>query len=377
MRNLARTSICTIGISWRALRQTGTVTEYGDRFEVLRNQLLLYNPSLDEAFFVEEFMYGLRDDIRSAIHLHCPQDLDTASLLALLQEEDVESTKSNSPPRTENRMYSKFSARHTHSHVDKHSGKDKAVARTDESKKSEPTKWEERLDSLKSYHRSKGLCFTCGDKWSRTHQCPDKIPLHVIEELMEILLISADMEAEDSEESDSEDLMLLAATTEPRSALKKNTIRLQGVVGKHQILILIDSGSVASFISTNLAEKLQCATKPMADRQFTVADGHPVLCNTYVPDFEWGVQGHTFVHSVHVLNIGCYVMILWADWLDIHSPMWVHWRKKDHAVHSQQEVHHHSRDSKQENQMQACWYTQTEGFTEARECGAIGKDTVC
>jgi hypothetical protein len=66
----------------------------------------------------------------------------------------------------------------------------------------------------------------------------------------------------------------------------------------------------------------------MEARQFTVADGHPVHCTEYVPDFEWGVQGHTFVHSVHVLNIGCYDMILGADWLDIHSPMWVHWRKK-------------------------------------------------
>lgn len=29
-----------------------------------------------------------------------------------------------------------------------------------------------------------------------------------------------------------------------------------------------------------------------------------------------------------MLNIGCYDPILGADWLDIHSPMWVHWRKK-------------------------------------------------
>ncbi|KAK1670478.1 hypothetical protein QYE76_058637 [Lolium multiflorum] len=128
--------------------------------------------------------------------------------------------------------------------------------------------------------------------------------------------------------TDTDDLMLIAATDTPNVAKKKNTIRLQGTVGKHQMLILIDSGSVASFISTDLAKRLQCSTQNMTARQFTVADGHPVQCTEFVPDFEWGVQGHTFTHSVHVLDLGCYDMILGADWLDEHSPMWVHWRKK-------------------------------------------------
>lgn len=128
-------------------------------------------------------------------------------------------------------------------------------------------------------------------------------------------------------DSDNDDLILLAATNTVE-AKKKHTLRLQGTVGKHEILILIDSGSVASFISADLAQKLQCTTSTMPARQFTVADGRPVNCTEYVPDFEWGVQGHTFTHSVHVLTLGCYDMILGADWLDIHSPMWVHWRKK-------------------------------------------------
>lgn len=147
---------------------------------------------------------------------------------------------------------------------------------------------------------------------------------------MEVLPIS-DAQVDDisDDDSDGDDLMLLASTRDPpSSAVKKHTIRLQGAVGKHQILILIDSGSVSSFISTNLAQRLECATQPMPPRQFTVADGHPVHCTSFVPNFEWGVQGHTFNHSVHVLNLGFYDMILGADWLDLHSPMWVHWRKK-------------------------------------------------
>ena len=45
-------------------------------------------------------------------------------------------------------------------------------------------------------------------------------------------------------------------------------------------------------------------------------------------DFEWGVQGHTFQHTVNVLSLGCYDMILGKDWLDKFSPMWVHWKRQ-------------------------------------------------
>ena len=57
---------------------------------------MLYNPYLDEGHFVDEFVVGLKDDIRSAIWLHRPQDLETAHLLALMQEEDSVPSKKRS-----------------------------------------------------------------------------------------------------------------------------------------------------------------------------------------------------------------------------------------------------------------------------------------
>jgi hypothetical protein len=86
-----------------------------EKFEKLRHQVLLYNSALDESLFVDEFLEGLKPDIRTAIHLHQPKDLDTASLLALLQEEEMEST-SKSSVRNEFKEYSKLSRRHDRSH---------------------------------------------------------------------------------------------------------------------------------------------------------------------------------------------------------------------------------------------------------------------
>lgn len=67
-----------------SLKQTGSVQAYYEQFEKLAHGVLLYNPTYDDVYFVTRFMTGLKEEIRAAIILHRPQDVDTASALALL-----------------------------------------------------------------------------------------------------------------------------------------------------------------------------------------------------------------------------------------------------------------------------------------------------
>lgn len=301
----------------RVLRQTSTISDYWDRFSKLRHQLLLYNPHIDEGHFVDEFIAGLRDDIRSAIWLHRPQDLETAHLLALLQEEESVPCKK--------RSYSKSDFRDNN--------KSKWTSRSDdisrsESKRTEYTKSDDKLEALKAYRRSKGLCFTCGEKYSSTHKCPTQVPLHVIEELLEVLQIQphADMKSSSSSDSEEEAVMMMGSSLP--NGKKRKSFRLQGTFGKHHLLILVDSGSVSSFINQDLVNQLQCTKKEMPASTFVVANGQKMTCDTFVPSFEWTIQGHKFVQDIQILPLGCYDMILGHDWLDSHSPMWIHWRRK-------------------------------------------------
>src|SRR5438128_12603570 len=73
-----------------SLHQTGSVTEYYEKLEQLSHNILLYNNSYDDVYFVTRFVGGLKEEIRAAITLHHPQDVDTASALALLQEHELE-----------------------------------------------------------------------------------------------------------------------------------------------------------------------------------------------------------------------------------------------------------------------------------------------
>lgn len=49
----------------------------------------MYNDAYDDTYFVTRFVDGLKEEIRSVIALHRPPDVDTASALALLQEEEL------------------------------------------------------------------------------------------------------------------------------------------------------------------------------------------------------------------------------------------------------------------------------------------------
>jgi hypothetical protein len=238
----------------------------------------------------------------------------------LLQEEEAVPCKK--------RSYSK----HDFREPSRDSGKSKWQSRPDELTRAESKRTEgrpdDKLEALRTFRRSKGLCFTCGEKWSKTHKCLANVPLHVIEELLEVLQIqdSPDTTSNQSSESDEDTVMLLGNSA--GLASRKKSFRLQGTIGKHQLLILVDSGSVSSFISHELADRLQCTRKHMSRSTFVVANGEKVVCDQFVPQLEWNAQGHTFRQDMKILQLGCYDMILGHDWLDDHSPMWVHWRRK-------------------------------------------------
>ena len=76
------------------IRQTSTVAEYITQFAELIDQLAAYESPIDPRHYTMKFIDGLRADIRSIVLLQRPKDLDTACLLASLQEEVTDPTRS-------------------------------------------------------------------------------------------------------------------------------------------------------------------------------------------------------------------------------------------------------------------------------------------
>jgi hypothetical protein len=80
------------------LRQTGTVAEHRQAFEECMYHLISLDETLSTRWFVTQFMFGLRDDIRVAIRLQAPASITRAAALARIQEEESEHPRPRGRP---------------------------------------------------------------------------------------------------------------------------------------------------------------------------------------------------------------------------------------------------------------------------------------
>ena len=122
---------------------------------------------------------------------------------------------------------------------------------------------DDKLASLKQYRRKNNLCFKCGGKWGPTHSCPKHVPLHVLEELWDALDLATSNEFVDvqSENLTAEDSVCALQWPQFDRSVRRNTLKLLARIGKHQVLVLVDSGSVGTFVSDKLVNTLGLTTE--------------------------------------------------------------------------------------------------------------------
>lgn len=137
------------------IRQTSSVAEYVD----IVHQLLAHDPHITPSFITNRFVDGLKKDIRAAVLVHRPHDLDTATALAFLQEEALQDPLTR---KADLGIYSKK--------LNSDQSKTSSFTRpTDDKKNFDPGKVktsDDKVIALKNFRRSKGLCFKCGEKWN-------------------------------------------------------------------------------------------------------------------------------------------------------------------------------------------------------------------
>lgn len=173
----------------------------------------------------------------------------------------------------------------------------KSYTPVDKPKTAEPekakTKYaDDKLGSLKTYRRQHGLCFRCGEKWGPKHKCPTQVSIHVVEELLDALDEGADLEMSTMEEAMESEGVMAIGDTPAQVQGKRRTMRLSGSIGGLDILILVDFGSVRSFISTAVADKLKSQIQTCQEAQYITVDGSPLTCSQNIPNLAWSTQGH-------------------------------------------------------------------------------------
>ena len=114
-----------------------------------------------------------------------------------------------------------------------------------------------KLTQAKLQERSrKGLCFKCGDRWGLDHVCKFK---HYQLVLMEVGSDGeSDIAVDEREEDPVLDMKQLQLSKKSLLGITSNkSLKLWGTIGDRRVVVLIDSGASANFISKELVEELK------------------------------------------------------------------------------------------------------------------------
>jgi hypothetical protein len=231
------------------IHQTGSVSDYIEQFDILLHQLLAHENQLTSTMVTARFVDGLRDEIKMVVIIQRHVDLDTTCSLALLQEEVMTSTVRKDQRKFDAGLFNRASSKSGPLPLPLPPGLGNRSAGF-------PVKGEDsKMAALKAYRKAKGLCFKCGERWGQLHRCSNTVPLQVVEEMW-ALAGSAEEHMVEMEESaleanqESVEAISVAAATGSEG---NKTIRLWASIHCQQVLVLVDSGSTASFMDSNLS----------------------------------------------------------------------------------------------------------------------------
>jgi hypothetical protein len=165
------------------INQTTTVVVYVEQFSQLVDQLKAYNTISDPLYYTMRFIDDLRDDINSVVLVQRPRTLDSAIVLAQLQEE-VDATRRDArkfDASVNSRSFSRTALPLPPPPPRQPSNFKSGLEPVPNMSKSQST--DNKFSTLYAYRRAKGLCYKCGLQYSRGHRCVDTVSLQVVEEL--------------------------------------------------------------------------------------------------------------------------------------------------------------------------------------------------
>jgi hypothetical protein len=304
------------------LRQSGTVEEFVTEFESLQFMTEMHNTGYDKLFFITQFTRNLKPKIAVVVQSQIPQTMEHAIRIAKVQEQLIDRQKFRghrqiSGPKNYGGTLSKY-----------------------EQKSAPPvSSLLSKQRQKREYCKANNLCFYCSEPFDAAHlaKCTKRprsqvnalvvndLDVNLTEEVLEQLDLEEQLNAE------FHHLSLNAVTgTDEGDALK-----LKSMVHNKVMLILVDSGSSHSFVSSSFIQKCGISTSSMKPSQVKVANGEILISDKVVKDMEWWIQGHTFHTDMKVLDLGPFDAILGYDWLKSHNPMACHWENRTLSIDHQ------------------------------------------
>lgn len=304
------------------IKQLGSVSDYVEQFASLVDELAAYESRTDPLYYTMRFVDGLKHEIKTVVMVQRPPNLDTACALALVQEEALDSTRRRRGEPISNRMA------WPHATSSTEGGRLEGTAVVTDKLPVDSRRMSssaDRVASLKSYRRARGLCDKCAEKWFPGHKCASTVQLHAIEEVFDLLNLD---ESSEVIQEPAEQLMMAISGTAWKGDQAATTLRLHRQIQQQELLVLVDSGSSHTFLSDRLRPLLtgvQPLAKPITVQ---VVNGQAIVGHYHLPLAEWSMAGLQFKADVKLLPLSAFDLVVGMDWLQRYSPMKVDWNNK-------------------------------------------------
>lgn len=142
------------------------------------------------------------------------------------------------------------------------------------------------------------------------------------------MLLPEQQESEGEFLDSAEHFMILLSQEALSVSTTPQTFKLQGVIQGIELLILLDSGSSHSFISSAHMASLKGITPLQHPLAVKVANGSLLQCTHELKNAKWSIQSLVFHSDLKLLQLPSYDLILGMDWLESCSPMYINWKHK-------------------------------------------------
>ncbi|KAJ1428448.1 Retrotransposon gag domain [Sesbania bispinosa] len=168
--------------------------------------------------------------------------------------------------------------------------------------------------------REKGLCYTCDEKFSPSHKCPNK----------QYLLLQVEENDNIQPEPDSPDHFSESETHGTQehhlsyNALSGSsglgTMQFQGYINGMLVQVLLDGGSSDNFLQPRLAHCLKLPIEHVPNTKVVVGNDHTLVAEGLIRELEVKIQGHSIKLLVYLLPVAGADLVLGAAWLATLGP---------------------------------------------------------
>ncbi|KAF7827538.1 Retrotransposable element Tf2 [Senna tora] len=336
-----------------ALKQTGTVAEYREQFELISAPL----KEAPEAMLIGAFQNGLKEEIRAELRMVKAQNLlEVMDLAHQVEEKNLVLAKVKEDQDKASKAFKFFQSSSTKwtptrptipkaSNPSDSSSKTSVSAsaiRNPETKGGESTrtasssassgkgKFQKLTDEEIARKRRLRECFTCDEKWNPSHKCKNK-HLHVIllsGQLEEVGIDELAIEdVEQKEEEEASGTLMSLSLNSIVGITSGRTMKLVGKVRGEEVLIMIDCWASHNFISTSLVDKMALPKVKTSSYKVTVGDGHSVQSEGKCKKLRVDVQGTVVEQDFYLFELGEVDLILGMEWLESLGEVNVNWKQ--------------------------------------------------